>query len=151
MTKKYEILPHTADFKIKVYGKDLKDLFANALLGMFESLKPVSKDCKYDGDVVVCSKLNITHEIEVHSSKLEYLLVDFLSECLYLSDANKEAYFKVDILEFQENKNIFLKAKAFGVKITGFEAFEIKAVTYHDLELKQFEDGSWYAIIVFDI
>ncbi len=158
MTKKYEILPHTADFKIKVYGKNLKELFENALFGMFESIKPISPACKYNGDNITCSKLSVTHELEVKSDKLEYLLVDFLSEALYLSDYNKEAYLKADLIEFPElinnkigDKNFYLKAKIYGVKITGFEAFEIKAVTYHDLELAKLPDDSWYAVIVFDI
>jgi len=36
--KKYEILEHRADLKIRVFGKTKKELFKNALLGMTNSL-----------------------------------------------------------------------------------------------------------------
>ncbi|GAF71160.1 unnamed protein product, partial [marine sediment metagenome] len=34
--KRYEQIPHTADIAIRVYGKDLKELFINAAYGMFD-------------------------------------------------------------------------------------------------------------------
>jgi len=83
----------------------------------------------------------------VRSLSTETLLVDFLSECLYLSDVNNEAYFDAQFKEFSDTE---LDALVFGTKITGFEEVEIKAVTYHDLELEQV-DGVWVATIVFDI
>ncbi|MBL7092144.1 MAG: archease, partial [Candidatus Omnitrophica bacterium] len=33
--KRYEIIDHTADIGLRAYGKDLKQLFANAACGMF--------------------------------------------------------------------------------------------------------------------
>ena len=37
---KYEILEHTADLKIRVFGKTKEELFLNSLLAMAESMKP---------------------------------------------------------------------------------------------------------------
>ena len=34
--KKYEILEHKADLKIRVFGKTREELFENAMIGMFE-------------------------------------------------------------------------------------------------------------------
>ena len=38
--KKYEILEHPADLKIRAFGKDKKELFWNMLNGLQDSLKP---------------------------------------------------------------------------------------------------------------
>ena len=75
------------------------------------------------------------------------LLVDFLSDALYLSDVHNEAYPDVTIHEL-DNQNIH--ATLHGVKISGFEVVELKAVTHHDLRIIQ-KDGVWQADIVFDI
>lgn len=76
----------------------------------------------------------------------ESMLVDFLSEVLYLSDVKNEAYFEVDFKKLTSSK---LEATLKGQKVKNFEK-EIKAVTWHDLEIKKISDG-WQAIVVFDI
>ena len=37
--KNFEILEHTADLKVKVFGKTKKDLFENAMIGMLKAAK----------------------------------------------------------------------------------------------------------------
>ncbi|MDR3550342.1 MAG: archease, partial [Candidatus Babeliales bacterium] len=85
--------------------------------------------------------------VQVRSIDRESLLVDFLSELLYLSDVNNEAYLAADIHQLTDT---YIKATVYGVKITGFQVVEIKAVTYHDLHITDV-DGVWQADIVFDI
>ena len=147
MAKDFEILPHTADIKIRVYGQNLAQFFRNALIGMFQAIGPKSPGCKQEGERLFCPELPEKREIEVKSFDIEALLVDFLSEALYLSDVNNEAYLDATIHEVDEKH---IKATLHGVKITGFEVVEVKAVTYHDLEIKKI-DGVWQADIVFDI
>jgi len=147
MTKDFEFLPHTADIKIRVYGKDLAQFFTHAVTGMFQAIGPQVPNCKKVHERVVCPELPEKREIEVESIDLESLLVDFLSEALYLSDIYDEAYLDADIHEVNEKH---IKATLRGVKITGFEVVEVKAVTYHDLDVKKV-DGLWQADIVFDI
>ncbi len=147
MQKDFEQLPHTADIKIRVYGKTLKDLFRHALIGMFQIVRPISSDCVIEKDRVVCKSLPEQRNVRVASIDRDALLVDFLSEALYLSDVHNEAYLDVTIHEL-DNQNI--SATLHGVAITGFEVVEIKAVTHHDLRIAQV-DGEWRAEIVFDI
>ena len=40
MTKDFEQLSHTADVQLRVYGKDIEELFRNALRGMFYLVVP---------------------------------------------------------------------------------------------------------------
>lgn len=132
----YEILEHTADLKIRAYGKNLPELFSNMLKGMFEVCEPVIDD-----------KLSIiTHEIKIQSQNLESLLVDFLSEALYLSDTNNEVYFEVEFKKMTEQELI---GKLKGNKIKGLKE-EIKAVTWHDLKIEKI-NNKWQATVLFDI
>ncbi len=145
--KDFELLPHTADLKIRAYGTTREELFCHALIGMFQAIGPQSASCKRQKDRVVCESLPIKREISINSSDLPALLVDFLSEALYLSDANNEAYLDCKINSMNDHH---IDAVIYGVAITGFDSVEIKAVTYNELVVKQL-DGEWYADIVFDI
>lgn len=148
MRKDFEILPHTADMKIRVYGKTLEELFAHALVGMFQAARPIAPECLYDAhDRLVCPRLSIERDIGVNSSDVDSLLVDFLSHALYLSDVHNEAYLQVTINSLSPQK---IAARLYGVSIIGFQEAEIKAVTYHDLAIVQ-SNGIWQTDIVFDI
>jgi len=136
MKKDFEMLPHTADLKIRAYGKDLKELFCNAVKGMFKSITPI-----FDGE------RESVREFSVSSHDLESLLVDFLSEALYLSDVHNEAYLDARITEISEQKIV---GTLVGTKVKDFEAGEIKAVTHHGLRVKK-EDDIWSAEILFDL
>jgi len=147
MKKDFEILPHTADLKIRAYGDTLEELFCHSLVGMFQAIGPQSANCKRQKDLVVCESLPIKHEISIDSADLLALLVDFLSEALYLSDANNEAYLDCKVHSLNDHH---IDATINGVEITGFDSVEIKAVTYNELVVEQVDNG-WYADIVFDI
>ncbi len=149
--KKFEILEHRADLKIRAFGKTKEELFQNMFLGMGESQKPEIK-----------SKEKIKREIEIKSLDFLSLLVDFLSEVLYLNQVNKEIYSDVNFKRFSDTE---LEAELLGQKIERFGE-DIKAVTHHDLEINQRperskggrktnvlrpKDGSWEAIVLFDI
>ncbi|PIP24320.1 MAG: hypothetical protein COS25_02355 [Candidatus Nealsonbacteria bacterium CG02_land_8_20_14_3_00_37_10] len=133
--KKYEILEHKADLKIRAFGKDLKELFENAMIGMFES-------AKYEG-----GGRKIKKEIKVSSLDLLSLLVDFLSEALYQSQINKEIY---NDIKFTKLIDTELEAELIGQKVERFGE-DIKAVTYHNLEIKQNKNKIWEGTVLFDI
>lgn len=132
--EKYEILEHTADIKIKVFGQSKEELFLNALFAFSEIQKP--------------KKINETvkQPIKVSSLDSPALLVDFLNEVLYLSQTNKQAYDKITFTKFTEKE---IEGELEGCRIEGLEE-EIKAATYHSLELKQ-QDNMWQAIVLFDV
>jgi len=145
--KDFEVLPHTADIKIKAYGRTLQQFFCNALLGMFQSVGPIIPECKKKSGRVICDNLPQKRKIEVRAPDIDALLVDFLSEALYLSDVHDEAYFLAEISEISETS---VSAVLHGIRVKGFDVVEIKAVTYHELEVKNV-NGVWQSYIVFDI
>ena len=59
VSKDFEILPHTADLKIRVYGDNLQMLFCNAVKGMFESIRPLGSGCEWKGDRLWCEELPV--------------------------------------------------------------------------------------------
>ncbi len=133
--KKFETLEHKADLKIRVFGKAKEELFQNALFGMTESQKTEI----LPGEV--------KREIKIKSLDLEALLVDFLSEVLYLTQVNREIYNDV---KFKKFTDIELEGELIGQKVERFGE-DIKGVTYHDLDIRQKKDDVWEATVLFDI
>ena len=134
--KKYEILKHRADLRLKIFGKHKQNLFENALFGMSENMRPEFQE----------TSEKITRAIKIKSIDIAALLVDFLSEALYLSQANKEAYLGTSFSKISDTELI---GELLGQKVESFGE-DIKAVTHHDLAIKQNKSG-WEAKILFDI
>lgn len=134
--KKYEVLEHKADLKIRAFGRTKEELFESATLGMFGVAKYApAADSK-----------PITSEVKISSPDLPSLLVDFLSELLYLAETKKEVYQRVKFKKFSRNE---IEAELIGRKLKRM-GVNVKAVTYHQLDISQ-KKGGWEATIIFDI
>ena len=133
--KRYEILEHKADLKIRAFGKTKEEVFSNMLFGMTESQR------------ATFLPEQTKREIKISSTDLPSLLVDFLSEVLYLTQVNKEIYTEVKFIKFTDTG---LEAELIGKKVERFGE-DIKAVTYHSLDIHQREDGTWQATVLFDV
>jgi len=134
--KKYEIIDHKTDLKIKSFAKTKKDIFSNMLVAMTESMKPRFGK----------KREKVTREIKIKSEDFKTLLVDFLNEVLYLSQTNREVYFDINFKKFSEDE---LRAEVSGQKINRFNE-DIKAATFHNLEIEK-ERGVWQSTVLFDI
>lgn len=137
--KKFEAIEHTADAGIKAYGQTKEEMFKNAALAMFNMLADL-KDVKMQSAV----------DLEAAASNIEELLVAWLGELLYQS-VSKGVVFKEFSFEYFDDTR--LRARCYGEKIDltkkRFKA-EIKAVTYHQLEVKQ-KGGLWTGRVIFDV
>ena len=137
--KTYELIDHTADVGLKAHGKNLSEAFENAAKGMFDIITDKS-------EIESIGQYNI----ELEAPDLEQLLVDWLSELLYLNSAKNQVFgfFKVEL----DEKNNKLNAKIFGEKFDLSKhkiGAEIKAVTYHMLEVKN--KRPFHVQVLFDI
>jgi SHS2 domain-containing protein len=135
--KSYDLIEHTADIGVKAYGSTLNEAFCHAAQAMFDIITDNSKI-----DAVG------EYLIDLSAEDNEQLLVDFLSELLFLNTANNLVFglFKVQI------KNNHLSAHIFGEEFDLSKhkiGLEIKAVTYHMLEVKQGENC--FVQVLFDI
>lgn len=135
--EKFKFLDHPADLKIQAFGQDLPELFNNAALAMMTFL--------YSEKAVKDKNSKAKEKIKLAAKDLKALLVDWLSELLYLSDSNDFCYNNFDFKKLTEQQ---LVATVYGKKARAIK--DIKAVTYHDLEINQTKDGI-LATILFDI
>lgn len=124
---KFEIIEHTADVGIRAWGDSIEEAFENVALGMFSIIGDVDKV-----DVVGEA------EVRVENEDIEGLLVDWLSELLYLFDTERIflGKFKVSIEKLGEK--YMLKGRVYGEKYDPKKhgmGVEIKAVTYHMLSV----------------
>jgi len=134
--KEFEFLEHPADLKIKSFGKTKEESFINMMRGMFTSAKREK----------IKKKQLKERKITINSINLKSLLVDFLSEVLYLSEVHNEAYFDGKITIIEDSN---LVGKIFGQETEGFRR-EIKGVTHYGLEIKKV-NKHWEAVVLFDI
>jgi len=137
--KKYELLEHTADIRVRMTGKDLKGLFKNSALAMF--------------DIIAQRKLSKTDKqekiiIEQKADNLDELFINWLNELLSLSSAKELIFSEFQIKKLDENN---LEAVAMGENEKKYKVnTEIKAATYHGLKLEKIRSG-WQAEVIFDV
>lgn len=136
----FELLPHTADIRLRVWGKTIQELFKNALRGMAYYLKPQVFDFK--------KKPTDKAGLKVEAVDVNSLLVEFLSETIALSDINNTVYTDVVFREFGDN---FLEGEIRGFAVDAFDK-DIKAVSYHEVDIQKNPQTQRYeTILVFDI
>ncbi len=141
--KQYEYLEHTADIKFRAYGKSLEEVFENAALAMFNVIINTEK---VSGDT--------SREFFLKSPDMESLLVDWLSEILYIFEVDEIVFRKFRVEKIKEEEGEYsITAQALGENYYPdshpFET-EIKAVTYNQLEIAKTAEG-WEAQVVVDI
>lgn len=132
----YEILEHTGDVKIRVFGNTKQELFESGAKGMFHILQPEASE-----------KSSVIRTVSLQAQDINALLVDFLSEINYLRQVNREAYETINFLKFSD---IALEAELQGREAQSFTE-DIKAVTFHGLHIQQNPQGVWETNIVFDV
>jgi SHS2 domain-containing protein len=130
--KKFEFLSHTADIKIRVYGKNLKEIINNSLLALKSFWKPK------------LTKTKIEKEIKVESNNEVNLLIDFLSEVLAKTYIEKAIFVK---FEPQELAFYSLSGKIIGYKFI-FLSKDIKAITYHQANLQKINNQYIFDFII---
>ncbi len=139
MKKKYKFINHTADVGIKVWGESLESLFENAAYSMFDILTELDK-----------VKVKESLGVEIEGKRTDELLADWLRNLLY--KFNGEGYLLREF-NIEEISKKGLKAKVRGEKLNLSRhtlKTEIKAVTYHGLEVKKTGQG-YEAQVIFDV
>lgn len=130
------VIEHTADWALRIRGRDLVELFANAAEGLARLLV---------ADVAAVGR-DETRELALESYDPEGLLVDWLDELAYWAEREGLVFPEADMQEVTPTRLA-------GV-VRGGRAGElqkhIKAVTYHDLAIRETESGL-EVTVVFDV
>lgn len=137
--QRYEQFPHTADIGVRAYGKDIRELFENAAFAMFDIIADLEG---LKGDIV--------EEFSLNADNYEELLIAWLDELLYNFYTKQLIFYRFEITDLTEKS---LRARAFARSISSNRnrlKTEIKAATYHDLQIKKTSKG--YSVeVVFDV
>ncbi len=143
-SKNFELVEHTADIGLKVYGKSEKELFINAARGMFflitgSLISPVEHSAKK------------YFTVETKASNIEDLIIEWLNELLYIHATELVVFDNYNICHIT-GEIIKSEVSALYIKDSSYQVVkEIKAVTYHNIYVHQLKNGKWEANIVFDI
>ncbi len=133
--KRFEEIPHTADWSFRAFGKDLRELFANAAFAIF-AMEGATSDRASE----------TARTVEVDGVDHVALLVNWLTELLWLQESQREMYqrFLIETLS-----PTHLRAQVIGTPLSKLDKV-IKAVTYHNLKIEQTPNG-WEAVVVVDV
>lgn len=132
----FEIVDHTADWALRIYGSDLAQLLANAATGMASLLVHDVQDVPVD----------VERHLELDAFDSETLLVDWLTELAYWAEDEGLIFTEISLSEVTDTH---LKATLRGGRVAELLK-HIKAVTYHNLEIVKTEHGL-AATVVFDV
>jgi SHS2 domain-containing protein len=128
-----EEVEHTADLAFRIRGRNLAELLENAAQAMvaLDGRPPVSKRF-------------IRRVIEIEGTDRETLLVNWLNEILYLEQTHHEFYNLFVLSDVIDNH---LHAQLYGRQLD-HSVTSLKAVTFHNLEVKESSDGLEATIVV---
>ncbi|RJQ14326.1 archease [Candidatus Parcubacteria bacterium] len=124
--KPFEIIPHEGDLCLKAAGKNQRELFRNALLGINSLLS------RAENSRTATSQ----REIKISSENVDSLLVDFLNEILSMAHLNNEFYF--DCI-FSSLTQTDLEGKLLGTRVDIFDE-DVKSVSHHKAEVIKHAD-----------
>lgn len=136
----YREIEHTADWELEVWAQDLPGLLEQAARGMQHLAGMRLQDTP-------------AHRIELQltATDAESLLVSFLSELLYSSEQHQLGFsaFDLQVSQLTDDTGLDLHASLQGQPLLALDK-EIKAVTYHRLEVQRTPAGLCTRI-VFDV
>lgn len=135
----YEFLSHTADIRMFVEASTLEELYEGALQGMNAILDTKSESKRHDADQV--------YPLQLSSLDQTTLLIDFLSDVLTAGYEMRVVY---NTLEIHLLNDKTIEAELRGYHVERFDE-DIKAVTYHEAEVKQNNNSNWETVVIFDI
>ena len=139
VNESFEILEHTADIGFRAWGVSPAKLFENAASAM----------------MAIATGTNAIEErdelpVELSADDYESLMVDWLSEVLYLFDASRFAARRFVVEEIRSRG---LRARLFGEprdpRRHPWELI-VKAVTYYELKVGE-KNGRWETEVYLDI
>ena len=130
----FEEIDHTADLALRVWGQDFYDLLEAAAKGLYHLL-----------NVKVFEDTSHEYSFSIEMDSKEAVLVDFLNELLYLCEEQQMMFSNFTISQDARSLNILAKGK----RIASLGR-NIKAVTFHELEIKE-QQTRLITTITFDV
>jgi SHS2 domain-containing protein len=137
--ERYKVFDHTADLGVAIYGKTVKELFANAAFAVFDIITDLNR-----------VKTTEERTIIVEGEGWEDLLVNYLREVLYMFNGEGLLLKECSIIEIDPQH---LEGRVSGELFNPSKHRinkEIKAVTYHQITVRE-TLGMWMGRVIFDV
>lgn len=139
MESRYELFDHTADVGVRVFGAMLPDLVEPAGQGLYAVI----------GDLLAGNATEPLH-FAISGEEPALLLRDYLAELLRLFEMEQQIVTAVTVEEFS-NSHIAVTARLCHVDRTRSQyEHEVKAITYHELQIRPVS-GGYEATYIVDI
>jgi SHS2 domain-containing protein len=140
----YTELHHPADILLEVWGKDLRELFENALFALYDQI------AELDG-----FETTRTETFEAEGATSADALRALLSEALYHFDTKGFIGGRAEVeVENPGADKVRVRAQVHGENVDRERhtlRSEVKGVTYHQLSVEQDPGGGWRATVLFDV
>lgn len=139
---RFRTFPHSADLGVFFYGRDQVELWASSGLVLGELVY---------GKKLVKGELR-RFEARVRGVDLTDLFVNWMGELLYLAQVRRVRACLVERLVFEGGTA--LSATIQGIEVPEeifMPCLDIKAVTYHQAQVRRLGSGRWRARLVFDL
>ncbi|MCM2466138.1 archease [Methanoculleus oceani] len=133
----FEELEHTADVLMRVRGADLAEIFADAGRAMFHVMYGP------------CEDRGIERQFSLEAENLESLLIDYLSELLFITDVENIVFCSFDVDIRGTRLSAVLRGEPFDPARHSAGSL-VKGVSYFGLEIVKEEEG-YVVEIIFDI
>ena len=139
MTRNYRLIDHTADFGLEIWGDDETALFEEAAKALFDLISDPA-----------AFKADHSRSVEVKGDDWPDLMVNWLRELLYMFNGEEQMVGKVAVTAINETRlQATVASDDFDPQHHDIKT-EIKAVTYHQIDVGPCE-GGWRARVIFDI
>jgi len=134
MKPKFELLEHLADAYVAAHGQSLEEAFENAALAMFEVMTDTQK-----------VKTTIKDDVTIEEYDQKALLYSWLEQLLLKFEIEGKLYARFEVKRLLQTSNGWrLSATVFGERFDPTKhvsRVEVKAVTYHQMEISREDDG----------
>lgn len=139
-SRRYEIIDHTADSGIRVYGASPAELFVNAAFGLLATI--------VEGldDMAPTDRRPLTLE----APDMDALLVDWMNDRLLRFDADEEIHAWPIVRDVTPTRLVVESGfRPIEWDRDVFHA-EVKSATYHGLSIRE-KEGTWVAEVILDL
>ena len=133
------------DLAFEATGDSVSELFAAAALAVIEAMvDPLSVETSW------------TQEVRLSEAEIEDLLFEWLNAIVFIKDTEGAVFHDVRAAVSRDSeKNLWhLEAALIGDRVDATRQdvrTDVKAVTKHLYEVRQQEEGAWYAHVVLDV
>lgn len=136
----FSTFEHTADLGLQAAAASLEELFVEAARGLMSMLVD-----RPENVLPTASR-----DFEISASELDYLFFDWLSELLFAFESEGWLGTAFDVRIDGHHLRATIRGEHLD-RVRHQPGHEVKAITYHGLQVREVSDGSWTAEVIVDI